>query len=97
MKKRRLVPTTYTTASKPVQKQPEEKPKNPKTSKVLEDDGEDENSGFGKWLRTGEGVEFMKYFVVLNSIGVFIAMGWPSISKSYQIIKSLFVDDEEVI
>lgn len=96
MKKRRLVPTTYTAASKPVEKQPAEKPKNPKANKVLDDDDE-ENSGFGKWLRTGEGVEFMKYFVLLNSIGVFLAMGWPSISKCFQIIKSFFVDDEEVM
>ncbi|XP_046674753.1 uncharacterized protein LOC124363547 [Homalodisca vitripennis] len=91
MKKRTKAPTTSSTSTKAVKKQPEDKPKN---TPVFDD--EEENSGFSNWLRTGQGVEFMKVFVILNSIGVFLTLGWPSISKSYYIVRSFFYDDEEL-
>lgn len=90
MKKRRVAAAT---SSKVVtaKKQQDE---NPKVTKVLEED-EYENSGFSKWMNTGEGVQFMKYFVVLNSLGVFLTLGWPSISQTFFIIRSFLFGEEE--
>ncbi|XP_035789510.1 uncharacterized protein LOC118465382 [Anopheles albimanus] len=52
------------------------------------------NAGFGKYLRSQEGIEMMKLFVIANTIVVFMTMAWPQMQQSYQIIRSMFYGDE---
>ncbi|XP_012538727.2 uncharacterized protein LOC105838019 [Monomorium pharaonis] len=56
---------------------------------------DDENQGFGNWLRSGSGVEMMRLFVIANSILVFVTMAWPNMRESFYIIKDYFVGEEE--
>lgn len=56
---------------------------------------DDENQGFGNWLRSTTGVEMMRLFVIANSILVFVTMGWPSMKESFYIIKDYFVGEED--
>jgi hypothetical protein len=58
-----------------------------KADEVTDDES---NQGFSKWLSTGEGVEYMKMFVILNSLMVFITMTWPQIEQAFDIIYSFF-------
>ncbi|XP_049540074.1 uncharacterized protein LOC125954104 [Anopheles darlingi] len=55
------------------------------------------NAGFGKYLRSQEGIEMMKLFVIANTIVVFMTMAWPQMQQSYQIIRSMFYGDEAAI
>lgn len=45
-------------------------------------DSEDEG-GFSKWLRSEEGTDLLKLFVLGNTIIVFLMMAWPSISAAF--------------
>lgn len=56
---------------------------------------DDENQGFGNWLRSTTGVEMMRLFVIANSILVFVTMGWPNMKESFYIIKDYFVGEED--
>ncbi|XP_059476328.1 uncharacterized protein LOC132197213 [Neocloeon triangulifer] len=58
---------------------------NPTPPSVSVDDEEEENSGFSGWLRTGEGVEYMKLFVMCNTLMVVLTMSWPHIRNVYTI------------
>lgn len=55
----------------------------PSTSTALQEvyDSEDEG-GFSKWWREGEGTELMKLFVIGNSLVVFLVMSWPNIREA---------------
>ncbi|KAL0126666.1 hypothetical protein PUN28_005206 [Cardiocondyla obscurior] len=55
---------------------------------------EDENQGFGNWLRSSTGIEMMRLFVITNSILLFVTMGWPNIRESFYIIKDYLMDEE---
>lgn len=65
--------------------------------RALQDpDAEDTNAGFGKYLRSQEGIEMMKLFVIANTIVVFMTMAWPQMQQSYQILRSLiFAEDAD--
>ncbi|XP_053678958.1 uncharacterized protein LOC128729312 [Anopheles nili] len=56
---------------------------------------DDANAGFGKYLRSQEGIEMMKLFVIANTIVVFMTMAWPQMQQSYQILRSLVFNDAE--
>ncbi|EFN88992.1 hypothetical protein EAI_11785 [Harpegnathos saltator] len=56
---------------------------------------DDENQGFGSWLRSGTGIEMMRLFVIANSILVFVTMAWPNMKESFNIIKEYLVGEEE--
>lgn len=56
---------------------------------------EEPNSGFSSWLRTGEGVEYMRTFVIINSLIVFSTMTWPQLQKMFNIIRSYWDEDYE--
>lgn len=56
---------------------------------------DDENQGFGNWLRSGTGIEMMRLFVIANSILVFVTMAWPNMKESFYIIKDYLVGEED--
>lgn len=59
------------------------------------DVSDDDNQGFGNWLRSSTGVEMMRLFVIANSILVFVTMGWPNMKESFYIIKDYFIGEED--
>lgn len=81
MKKRSKLPvlSNKNTSSKPVPEQ--------KNIVPLEDD---EQQGFSEWLRTGDGIAYMRVFVIINSFVVFLTMGWPHLTKAFNNINSFF-------
>lgn len=58
------------------------------------DNDEELNSGFAEWLRTGEGVAYMRWFVILNSFIVFLSMSWPQMSHSVKALISYFTEED---
>jgi len=56
---------------------------------------DDENQGFGNWLRSNTGTEMMRLFVIVNSILVFVTMGWPNMKESFYIIKDYFIGEQD--
>lgn len=56
-------------------------------------DSDNERGTFSAWLRTGEGVELMKMFVITNSLIVFLTMTWPHIKEMLGVLYSFFYDD----
>lgn len=56
---------------------------------------DDDNQGFGNWLRSTTGVEMMRLFVIANSILVFMTMAWPNMKESFYIIKEYLVGEED--
>lgn len=56
---------------------------------------DDENQGFGNWLRSSSGVEMMRLFVIANSILVFVTMAWPNMKESFYILKDYLVGEED--
>lgn len=67
----------------------------PETTVTSTDDADDENSGFGGWLKSDDGVGYMKMFVITNSVIMLTTVGWPHITKTFQILKDLIYGDEE--
>lgn len=55
---------------------------------------QDTNVGFGKYLKSDEGIEMMKLFVIANTIVVFMTMAWPQMQQSYQILRTMIFGDE---
>lgn len=56
---------------------------------------EDQNSGFAEYLRSSQGSEMLKLFVVANSIVMFLTVAWPQMKKSYELLMSFFGGEEE--
>ncbi|PSN36703.1 hypothetical protein C0J52_27203 [Blattella germanica] len=61
-----------------------------KEEKQIDDISDDENQGFSNWLRSSDGVEYMKLFVLANTFVVFMTMTWPHMQEAIEIIKSFF-------
>lgn len=60
-------------------------------SVALEDEAQ--NEGFGEWLRSSNGVELMRLFVIANSLVVFITMAWPNMSEAFFILRDFITGD----
>lgn len=58
---------------------------------IDQQDSEDEQ-GFSKWLRSEEGVENLKLFVLGNSIIVFLALSWPQIKEVLDAVYYLYLE-----
>lgn len=56
---------------------------------------EDQNSGFAEYLRSSQGAEMLKLFVVANSIVMFLTVAWPQMKKSYELLMTFFGDEAE--
>lgn len=50
-------------------------------------DSEDENEGFGNWLRSTDGVAYMRLFVLANSLLVLMTMSWSHVRQMVDIIR----------
>lgn len=61
-----------------------------KDTTQIEDPSDDENQGFGNWLRSTEGLEYMRLFVIANTIIVFLTIAWPQMQQAMEIITSFF-------
>lgn len=57
-------------------------------------DLDDEDIGFGGWLKSGDGIEWIRLFVIGNSLIVFLTMTWPQIQKTSSIIKELIYGED---
>ncbi|KAF2885955.1 hypothetical protein ILUMI_20219 [Ignelater luminosus] len=55
----------------------------PSTSNVIDATDSDEEISFSNWLRTADGIELMKLFVVMNSLIVFLTMMWNLIDEHF--------------
>ncbi|XP_017887818.1 putative uncharacterized protein DDB_G0275317 [Ceratina calcarata] len=62
--------------------------KNDNDSVILNDDVE--NQGFGDWLRSSDGLEMMRLFVIANSILIFVTMGVPKIQEAITFMKEYY-------
>ena len=71
----------------------EEEDKNENKPVPLDDDAD--NQGFSTWLRSNEGTDMMRLFVIANSLFIFVTMGWPSMQSAFQIIKEFFFGEED--
>lgn len=56
---------------------------------------EDQNSGFADYLRSSQGSEMLRLFVVANSIVMFLTVAWPQMKKSYELLMSYFSDEAD--
>ncbi|KAI4486959.1 hypothetical protein M0802_012175 [Mischocyttarus mexicanus] len=61
----------------------------------LEQNEDSSNQGFGEWLRSNDGAEMMRLFVIANSLLLFVTMAWPNMKESYYFIRDYFMGDEE--
>ncbi|XP_058064435.1 uncharacterized protein LOC131214091 [Anopheles bellator] len=61
----------------------------------LDVDDDETNAGFGKYLRSQEGIEMMKLFVIANTLVVFMTMAWPQMQQSYQMLRSIFYGEAD--
>lgn len=56
------------------------------------DEIEIDNQGFSDWLRSSDGIEMMRLFVIANSILVFVTMGWPKLQETIALLGEYFTD-----
>lgn len=54
-----------------------------------------ENQGFADWLRSNDGIDMMKLFVLANSLVVLITMAWPQMKQSYDIVIELIFGEAD--
>jgi len=59
------------------------------------DMSDNENQGFGNWLRSSTGVEMMRLLVIANSILIFAIMGWSNMRESFYVLKDYLVGEED--
>lgn len=64
-----------------------------KVDDINDDDGH--NQGFSDWLRSVDGIEMMRLFVIANSLLVFITIAWPNMQQTYTIIKEWMMGEED--
>lgn len=62
---------------------------------TVDEEEKDLNQGFGDWLRSSDGVEMMRLFVIANSLLVFVTIGWPNIQQVWSIIKDYITGEDE--
>lgn len=65
--------------------------KDAKDETVLHD--EINNQGFSDWLRSSDGIEMMRLFVIANSILVFVTMGWPKLQEAFAYLKEYLYEE----
>ncbi|OAD55299.1 hypothetical protein WN48_05174 [Eufriesea mexicana] len=62
--------------------------KNEKKNEISLND--EENQGFSEWLRSNDGLEMMRLFVIANSILIFFTMGLPKFQEVIGILKDYY-------
>ncbi|XP_033224991.1 uncharacterized protein LOC117177962 [Belonocnema kinseyi] len=71
------------------------KPVEDKKEETSFDDDADPNQGFSTWLRSEDGVEMMRLFVMANSLLVVVTMAWPSMQQTFSIIRDMIMGEDE--
>ena len=71
------------------------KPVDDKKEETKFDDDEDQNQGFSTWLRSDDGIEMMRLFVIANSLLVVVTMAWPSMQQTFSIIRDMIMGEDE--
>lgn len=66
--------------------------KNDKKNDNKNDSLDEYNEGFSEWLRSSDGFETMRLFVIANSIMIFVTMGIPKIQEIISIIKDYYYE-----
>lgn len=68
-----------------------------KDKKEVTDLNDDEvaNQGFGEWLRSTDGVEMMRLFVIANSLLMIVTMAWPNMREMYRIIRDYYMGEDD--
>lgn len=54
-----------------------------------------ENQGFSEWLRSSDGLEMMRLFVIANSILIFVTMGFPKMQEAFGALKDYYFGETE--
>uniref|UniRef100_A0A336K1N3 CSON002931 protein n=1 Tax=Culicoides sonorensis TaxID=179676 RepID=A0A336K1N3_CULSO len=54
-------------------------------SNELSDDAS--NTGFGSYLRSEQGMNYMKIFVMMNTLVMLLTMGLPAMKQAYEILQ----------
>ncbi|XP_043493536.1 uncharacterized protein LOC122518586 [Polistes fuscatus] len=76
-------------------KKNDEKDNDKNTIQRLEQNDESSNQGFGEWLRSNDGAEMMRLFVIANSLLLFVTMAWPNMKESFYFIRDYFMAEED--
>lgn len=66
-----------------------------KSKKIAKDEESSNNQGFGDWLRSSDGAEMMRLFVIANSLLVFITIAWPNMQQVWGIIQDYVMGIDE--
>lgn len=66
--------------------------KDNKADTQLNNEIEIDNQGFSDWLRSSDGIDMMRLFVIANSILVFVTMGWPKVQETIALLGDYFYD-----
>ncbi|XP_053612394.1 uncharacterized protein Xport-A [Plodia interpunctella] len=86
MKKNRH--TNGSAKKKAVQDTPEANPDDDKNIANV-DSIDDEDHGFGGWLRSADGMETMKLFVIANSIVIVTTLAYPHVQTIFEILADM--------
>ncbi|XP_017796252.1 PREDICTED: uncharacterized protein LOC108577580 [Habropoda laboriosa] len=62
-----------------------------KDERLLSDDVH--NQGFSEWLRSSDGLEMMRLFVIANSILIFFTMGLPKMQELISTLKEYYYSE----
>ncbi|XP_047994890.1 uncharacterized protein LOC125233072 [Leguminivora glycinivorella] len=62
---------------------------------VKTDSLDDEDQGFGGWLKSEDGMDTMKLFVLANSIVMVTTIAYPHIQTIFSIISEIIYGEEE--
>ncbi|XP_063384675.1 uncharacterized protein LOC134670785 [Cydia fagiglandana] len=62
---------------------------------VKTDSLDDEDQGFGGWLRSEDGMDTMKLFVLANSIVMVTTIAYPHIQTIFSVISEIIYGEDE--
>ncbi|KAL0831526.1 hypothetical protein ABMA28_002320 [Loxostege sticticalis] len=55
---------------------------------------DDEEQGFGGWLRSTDGIETMKLFIIANTIVMLTTIVYPHVQTAIEIISEMIYDPD---
>ncbi|XP_022814631.1 uncharacterized protein LOC111348295 [Spodoptera litura] len=80
---------TLGTAKKKIIKVEDKEPETSEKAPVKVDSLDDEEQGFGGWLRSSDGLETMKLFVIANSIVMLTTIVYPHAQAIFEIVSDM--------
>ncbi|XP_045495322.1 uncharacterized protein LOC123694067 [Colias croceus] len=85
---------SHFSGKKTVSKPQKESPKAEESALPKLDSLDEENQGFGGWLRSDDGLENMKLFVIANSIVLLTTLVYPQLQIVFNIISEAIYGTE---